>query len=309
MRNRTLAILAGCGLALVLASCATTTQYLGPSDFVSYRADEKLRSSSQSAALKAGEKEPLVNTYDQENVYDAKGNLIKVKLTEYIDRLAKDKKFIVWETEYKVIGGNVVPASMSANGVPYLEVEYELLSGSGKGEIASDIMKRPVRASIKFSPFSAPITINRSISLENYTVGFRADGRFVKKTVYYGMNGYYYDDNTLTLGYDNIALKRYSYSQEKLSEGIAKSFTGYNRDSAMFQKMSKDVNVAYDFEWKAAGEAICQTKMSFAEKDFKLEASLEYNAEGKRVKETWFVSDPKNAKKAPRQVFLQELAY
>jgi len=308
MRNRILGILAALAAALAASSCATT-QFVGPTDFVSFRADDAMKSSFQSSALKQDLKEPLVNTYDQECSYDEKGNLLKLKLTEYVDRLSKDKKFIVWETEYKVVGGFVVPASVSANGVAFLEVEYEPLVVPGAGAIRSDISKRTFNWMYQSSPLSAPYYFERTISLENYTVQFRADDKFVKRTTYYGTNGYYYDDNTLTLGWDNLALKRFFYSQEKLSEGIAKTYTGYNSASAMFQKMSKDVNATYSYDWKVIAGKICQTKMVYEAKTLKLEADMEFNAKGQRTKESWILSDPSEPKKAPRTIFEQNLAY
>jgi hypothetical protein len=308
MRNRFSAFFVIVAAAAILSSCATT-QYLGPSDFVSFRADEKLRTSTQSSALKQGENQALVNTYDQELVYDGKGNVIKVKLTEYIDVLAKDKKFIVWETDYKVIGGNLVPGSMSANGVPFLEAEYELLTGAGKGEVVADIMERPVSLIYKDDPLARPIYIDLNVALSNYTVSFAPDGHFVREIRGYKSNGDYFSQRTLTLGWDNIVLKRFHYSQEKLSEGIGKSYTGYNRNSEMFKKMSKDSNIDYSYEWTVIGGVICQTKMQYEAKRLKLEAKIEFNAEGKRTKETWFLSDPSNKKSVPQQVFAQELAY
>jgi len=309
MGKRFIGLLATCVAAAIMTSCMTT-RYIGPTDHVDFRAGEKMRSSAQSSALKDGENQPLVNTYDQENAYDAKGNLIKVKLTEYVDRLSKEKKYIVWETDYKVIGGSVVPASMSANGVPFLQVEYELLAGAADDkEIVADIMNRPVNVEIRASPISAPIYSFRNIALDEYTVGFAVDGRFVERTIYYGYNGAAHEKNTLTLGWGNIAIKRFYYSMEKLSEGIAKTYTGYNSNSEMFKKMSKGISVEYGYEWKVVGSAICQTKMVFTEKDLKLEASTDYNADGKRTKETWFLSDPSDSKSVPRQVFAQELAY
>src|SRR5512145_1214274 len=155
MRNRFLGILVVLATVLVASSCATS-QFVGPTDFVSFRADDTMKSSFQSSALKQDAKEPLVNTYDQECVYDAKGNLVKLKLTEYIDRLGKDKKFIVWETEYKVVGGFAVPASVSANGVAFLEVEYESLVVPGAGAIRSDISKRSFNWYYKASPIAQP---------------------------------------------------------------------------------------------------------------------------------------------------------
>lgn len=308
MRNRFLGILAALAAAVVASSCSTTG-FMGPSDYVGFRADDKMMSSSQSSARKDDAKEPLVSTYDQECSYDEKGNLIKLKLTEYVDRLSKDKKFIVWETEYKVVGGFVVPASVSVNGVPFLEVEYESLVVPGAGAIVSDIQKRTYIYRYSPSPLSAPYDFERTISLENYTVQFRADDRFVKETTYYGTNGYYYKDNTMTLGWDNLALKRFFYSQEKLSEGIAKTYTGYNSMSAMFQKMSKGINATYSYDWKVIAGKICQTKMTYEAKTLKLEANMEFNGNGQRTKESWILSDPSEPKKAPRTIFEQNLTY
>jgi hypothetical protein len=306
MFKRVLVCAAIATMALVAVSCVST-RFIGPTDYVSFRTADKMKSSSQTSALKEGEN-PIVNTYDEEYSYDDKGNVLKVKLTEYIDRLDQEKKFIVWETESKLIGGNMVPYRVSANGVPFVEVEYDLLTVAGKGAVTEDISDRNFLR-VQSVPLSRPFYQTWGVSLSANSVSFASDGKFVKEVRRYDPNEGTYLENVLTLGYDNIVLKHFHYSREKLSEGIAKSYTGYDYNSDMFRKLSKGVNVDYSYEWQTIADRICQSKMTFESMTLKLQAAEDYNAAGKRIKETWLVSDPQDTKTAPVKIFEQTLTY
>src|SRR5574344_945196 len=82
-------------------------------------------------------------TYEDEFVYDAAGNVIKHKQTEYYDAQGGKPEFVVWETEFKVIGGKVLPYRVSVNGVAYIEVDYEILNANAaKGEVKQSSVNR-----------------------------------------------------------------------------------------------------------------------------------------------------------------------
>jgi hypothetical protein len=306
MSKRILGIAAVLAAALMSFSCMST-KYYGPTDYVSFRSVDKVKTSSQVSALKEGTS-PMVSTYDDEFTYDDKGNLIKFKQTEYIDRLAKDKKFIVWETESKVMGGNAVPYRVSANGVPFLEVEYDLLTVQGNGAVVEDITERTFLR-IASSFLTGTDYEPWGIALGNYDVPFKLDGKFVKEVRRFSPYSGVYYENVLTLGYDNIVLKRFHYSREKLAEGLAKSYTGYNYQSEMAKKLTKGINVDYTYEWKAIADRICQTKMTYLSMTLKLEAAEDYDTAGKRIKETWMLADPREKTPVPLKVFEQTLTY
>jgi hypothetical protein len=306
MFKRIFALAALAALALLVSSCVTW-RYNGPTDHVDYRIPEKLKSSTQSSAVKEGNDFTL-STYDEEFTYDEKGNILKVKQTEYIDRISTEKKFIVWETESKVIGGNLVPYRVTANGVPFLEVTYDILTVAGNGAVVEDIAERSFTR-VQSSFFTKPIYENWGIALSNYSVGFRADDRFVKEVRRFDPDRGSYLENALTLGFDNIVLKSFHFSREKLAEGIAKSYTGFNLASAMFTKMSVGINVDYSYEWQVIADRICQTKLTYLSLTLKLEVTEEYNTAGKRIKETWVASNPGTPDQPPVKLFEQILTY
>ncbi len=305
MTKRITGIAAVVAVLIFTVSCVSTKFY-GPTDYVSFRSEDKVKSGTQASQLKDGD--ALTSTYDDEYTYDDKGNVLKIKQTEYIDRLSKDKKFIVWETESKVIGGSPVPYRVSVNGVVFLEVEYELLTASNTGDVKEDVFKRNFRR-VTTDFLNGTDYETWTMSIENYDVPFKADDKFVKKvsrfSPYYGE----YYENVLTLGYGNVVLKKFSYSREKLAEGMAKSYTGYNYSSDMAKKMAKGVNIDYNYEWKAIADRVCEMKMTYNSSTLKFEAASEYNAAGKRTKETWTVLDYKDKNAKSKVIFEQNLAY
>lgn len=291
---------------LAIAACVST-RYIGPLDHVDYRNADKVKTSRQYTYPGRGTKE-LVNSFDEEYTYDKDGNLLKIKVTEYIDLMSGGKKYIVWETESKIIGGSPVPYRVTANGVPFLEVEYELLKNSGSGEIMSDISEKNFTRIISM-PLMGSETGNWSIALSNYSVGFRPDDKFVKTIRRYYPYGASELDNVLTLGFDNIILKEFKFSREKLADGIAKTFTGYHYGSQMLKRLFSGNNVSYAYEWAVIGGRICQKKMVYTSKTIQLTADEEYDDTGRRVKETWSVSNPEKKKDEPRKIFEQVIAY
>jgi hypothetical protein len=301
-----LSILCIAAAVSAMAACSTT-QYIGPLDHVDYVNTENVKTSRQYAYPGRGSEE-LVNTYDEEYTYDDNGHLLKTKITEYIDLWSRDKKYIVWETECKVIGGKPVPYRVSANGVAFLEVEYMLLKTAGNGEVKSDISEKNFIRIVSM-PFMEPTKDNWNITLSNYAVGFRPDDRFVKTIRRYRPFGVSELENVLTLGYDNIVLKEFKFSREKLADGIAKSYTGYHYGSQMLKRLFSGNNVSYAYEWEVIEGRICQTKMTYTSKTLKLTAEETYDDSGRRVKETWTVSNPENNRDQPRKIFEQDITY
>ncbi len=299
------------GLAVLLSTgCATTFQ--GQSRYVSYSPDGKVKSVKQSALL-SGEK--VQSTYDDEYVYDDKGNMIKHKQTDYFESSDPTKpQFVVWETEYRVVSGTPLPIKVSANGVPYIELEYELLSTGAKGKITQGISNRTFTQNIQ--EFTDSTTLYWNISLGEFPVDFESDGKFIVTKSSYNYYAGFYDQRVLTLGYDNIALKKYSYSHEKLAEGVSKSYSG-GLDGLQARNVAneyKGSSFSFDYNWQVINDKICQTKAVFSQvfkgRSLYFVADVEYNKAGQRTKETWNVAASKDefAKKATT-VFVQNLDY
>jgi len=302
-----LLILAG---SISLASCSST--FYGPSSHVNFQTQGKFRSSEQKSNL-TGSENSLNNTYDEEFVYDDKGNILKITQTEYIDRLATDKKFFVWTTQYKVVGGQVVPSFMTINGTPFVEVEWEVLQSKHEGPIVQDTIRR----------FGNQINLillgqaylNYRVDLDVYPVSFDEDDKFVESIQRIG-GGSLFNANYLTLGYNNIVLKRFKYDYEALAAGLSKTYAGIN--SAIAAKITESGNksaILFEYEWKVIADKICQVSTLFSSR-FQTEqvifnAKLEHNASGDRTKEVWTVASYSKTfgDKSPMVIYEQNLRY
>jgi len=298
--------------AMLLTSCSTT--YFGPRGYVAADSPTKAKSTEQRSSV-TGENGVVVPTFDEEFVYDDKGNIIKEKQTEYVDPSSADKKFILWETEYKSFGGMIVPATISVNGVVFVEIEWDLLTTKHDGPVTQDLTR-------SFSRYYQNLLLGNTfgswrVDLDRYPVAFRSDNKLVKQ-IQRVIGGYIDTDNYLTLGYGNIVLKRFSYSYEKLSMGVAKtyaSFAGYGYASGILEQMNKGNSVEFSYTWQQIGDKICQTSANYKSKigevniDFK--AEVEYNASGDRTKETWLLADENSVGKSekPLKIFEQVLKY
>ena len=306
MIKRMLTILLIAGAVLATTACVST-RYIGPLGHVDYRNTEQVKTSRQYTYPGRGSEE-LVNTYDEEYTYDGNGKLLKIKVTEYIDLQSDEKKYIVWETESRIIGGTPVPFRVTANGIPFLEVEYELLKTAGSGEIMSDISEKNFTR-IASMPLMGSSQDNWNITLSNYTVGFRPDDKFVKTVRRYYKYGTSELENVLTLGFDNVVLKEFKFSHEKMADGIAKTFTGYHYGSQMLKRLFSGNNVSYAYEWEVIGGRVCQKKMTYTSKTLTLVADEEYDSTGRRTKEIWSVSNPEDKKDKSRKIFEQVITY
>lgn len=301
--------------AIGLISSCTTVAYYGPSNYVGFSSDDKVKLSEESASF--GKSPDVKNTYDDAYVYDVAGNIVKRKVTEYFDYDSKDAKFIVWETEYKQVGGQLLPWRQSVNGVVYVEVEYSLLQAQNKGRIPLGISERVFTQEVNNNNLLSPhVAYNTwSINTDEYPVDFRRDDRFVVEQARYSSNQGRTLRNVLTMGNDNIVLTRFLYSYEKLTQGIKESYTGYNLRMSQMVKLAKDSDVEFNCKWDVIGGKICLTKLDYSAKVYTsnvtFSAAAKYNEAGQRVEETWTVQDDTNANKGkePRVVFQQKLAY
>jgi hypothetical protein len=300
---RSHALYAGTILAatLTLTGCATTLR--GPADYIRYPYDGKAVSATTSANV--GTYPKMQTTYEDEFVYDAAGNLVKHKQTEYFNYDSKTPAFVVWETEYKVIGGVVLPYRQTVNGEVYAQVDYDQLTSQNKGVVQQGTLDR--QFSIEYKQLFKSVFVDWSPELSQFAVDFPADGKYV---VTKNHNNYYgsYTTNVLTPGYDNIVLKHYSYSYSTLVKGFNKSFQWglFHNDSRNFSSSNSEFN----FEWKAVAKGIVQTKATFQEvaygKTTNFEADADYNDAGQRTHEIWTAFLDKGK---PVTLFEQTLKY
>jgi hypothetical protein len=264
---------------------------------VSYHRQDGLKKSTQ----KAYHGNKLNTYYVDEHTYDRKGNIIKTKQVEYFGSDdQEDRKFIVWETKWKVYSGQLVPVEAKCNGVTFCDIKWKVLSTHNKGKVEQDIK-------VKFYHKS---TVNLLIGtshefwnadLREYPVPFRLDKKFV---VSHG------NHNVLTLGYDNVVLSSYNFSYGNLVDGMSKT----NQRSNIFQS---SVNSVVDFKlnWNVIGGKPCLRKLDYKAKfpanEAHLEVEMDYTSGGKRKSETWNMFDNTSfdGKIKKITVFKQEVKY
>jgi hypothetical protein len=301
----------------LLAAGCSTTYYQMPSDYKSFRSEDGLASSTQSAARHDMDNE-LVTTYDDEFFYDDEGNVIRRVQTEYFDWDSNDgPKFHEWEITYKKIGDKIVPQSLAVNGVVYAEVEYEILPVEAEGEI---ILYGP-------DPYFEEVTSTMSLygsytqvdyfrpAVSHFSIGFPDDGEFVKEVEVFNRYRGFSDFNALTLGYDNIVLTKLSYSYEKVVEGISQTDIGSRSETENLKKMAQGSTVEYVYEWETIAEKICMTSHTYnldlKDQKVTFTAEVDYDSSGRRIAEEWTLIDPdmSGAEEEPLVVYSQELVY
>lgn len=290
----------------LLSGCATT--FKGPSRYVGYYTDDKIKTANQSSLTTS--KVELQSTYDDEYEYDEDGHIVKHVQTEYFDLDSRKPKYAIWKTEFTVVGGVPLPSQVSINDVPYIEVEYSLLSCDAKGEVLQANTERNFTQYYRKLLNTYPVYW--AIDLDEYPVDFEADGKFVVKKWGFTPYGGYQENRFLTLGYDNVVLKKYSYSHEKLMEGLKKSYAGSMVPTAVSTAANelKNSNYSFEYEWSVINGKICQTKVSFDRTYIKYSvhfvADVVYNEAGQRTSEVWSVAQSSDAEKYPPIVIFRQ---
>lgn len=289
-------------------SC-TTMQLIGPTSYSGFQYTGQLKKSEMSTGI-YGTMNKNFRTYDDEVVYDKDGNVLKEKQTEYLDWTGKNDRFIVWETEYKMLGGQRIPARVLCNGVPFVTVDYTIVTSKSTGAVGQDMNRRQFTQLVK--PFMAqPQLTNWNIDPSTFSVPFRSDNKFVKQVEKWSRDLGFYTEQAVTLGFDNIVLTGFSYSYEKLAEGLAKS--NYRGETTSMQYLSRNSVVDFKYEWTPVADKLCQTKLSFDGalygRKTKFLAEMTYNAAGQRTKEVWTTWDYTKEKPTPVVLFEQNLSY
>ncbi len=293
---------------LALGSCAI--KYRGPTGYVGYETEGKAIQSSNQSALKFGESAPS-NTFDDEFVYDSKGNLLNHKQTVYFNSSEDQKNFIIWETQYKLLGTALVPSKLLVNDEAYLELEYEILPVQNKGLVLQPTKNRRF-TSQEYNLILGTLVYNWDISLGNYPVAFASDERFVIETGI-GHNA----ENILSLGFDNVVLKKYDFSDAKFALGVNKSYPNGLGLLNSYGRLANSLlgsKISFEYEWKVIAGQICQIKTIYQRTyknttDIEFVASAVFNDAGKRISEEWTAVDKVSSDKTPVTVFKQTLSY
>lgn len=290
----------------VIVSFLGCTTISGPADFVEYKITKGMKKSEQSSLLN----ESFDKYYDDEYFYDDNGNLIKMKQTEYLGKDKKNRKFFVWTTEWKVMGEAVLPYRASCNGVVYCEIDWDILVSKNKGAITSDIESKYYIE--QEDSFYDSYYYFWYADLDKYPVPFMPDTKYIKKLSVF--QGYYFvDKSILTLGYDNIVLKRYFYSSKKFYEGAAKTYPEGSSRNTMLKNLAKNSTIEFNYDWDVIADTICMKKMAFnahfSKDSANFEVEMQYNANGQRTNEDWIVISKENGKEKKTKVFQQAMQY
>ena len=280
--------------------------YRGPYGYIGYYSDD-VKTSKQfyGSSLTTG----LTGTFDDEFTYDEKGNVIEHVQVQYLD---EGKKFVEYRVNYQSIGEYVLPKSIAVNGIEYMNVEYDLININREGPIAEYTSSPIYYEEIK--NFGSETNIEWSVDIDNFDVPFRKDGKFVTNEANLGIFGGLSLDKALTLGYDNVVLTRFYYSQSAFQAGYQLTF---NKDANVDPEKIHNTSVTFDFVWEVIGETLVQKGMTFDQgfdsayvvNDRTFSISREFDDRGRRTKEVWTLLDDDINKGVPFVVFTQDLTY
>ena len=301
--------------AVLLLATGCATDFTGPQSYVSFSTgDSQIMSAGQSS--KVYQQGELQSTYDDEFEYDGEGNLLSHRQIQYFNDSMTDNKYVVWETEYKVIGGEALPYRVMVNDVVYLQVDYQLLNSGATGAVTQPIKYRSfIQHRYRNGLWGATYPFEWGIDLRNYPVDFATDGRFVVKDWVFSLKEGYHAESVLALGQDNIVLTHYSFSDEKLLEGFKKSYTGMIPMN--IRQRSTELagsNYSFDYDWEVINDKICQTGVTFRQtyKSFNIyfESETEYNDSGNPIQETWKAAESDlDEDNVPKVIFQNSFEY
>jgi len=293
------------GVALFITSCTT---FNGPTSYLEYPIPTGAKRSTQSSLFNK-----TMNTINEEEFFfDKKGHLIRSKRTEYIGNQTKNKHFIIWEAEWKVLGDLVVPSKVKCNGETYCEMEWQLLKTQHKGQIKMDI-KSKYYTKKKSMVISTKLQFWRA-NLSEYPVPFQPDGKFIDKYYSYSYYGGRKQESVLSLGYNNVVLKKYSTSYMNYLKGVSQSFAYGSFKRNYIANLFKVGKVEFKYKWRVIAGKPCLLNMNFdahlSGNTSNFTAKMSYNGQGKRKLEEWIVNEPqKDGTIKHIKVFEQKISY
>jgi hypothetical protein len=294
--KKTISVLLIILLAALFAIGCTTATYRTDSDYVGFVSDDGIKTVKQEKKLNGND---MSNTYDDEFIYDEDGDLVQHIQTEYYDQ---GDDYATWEVTYQKINGIVLPETVAVNDSVFIEVEYELLESDNEGIITEYTDPPSFYRTVSIPFLLQNETSSWKVDIEKFDVPFKTDGQFVTSKQEYSFYSGLSRDNVLTLGYDNIVLKRFYYSPSQQEAGIfsESSYSPTPRDTT------------FTYEWEVIGGKLVQPSMTVKvnkESGFiNIYVNREFDGTGRRIKEVWSAKDSVNPEKEV-VIFKQELSY
>lgn len=320
-------------LSILLTSCISTSSYMVSSDYRSYELDSEIVSVEQ--WTKSSVRGSTSIAYSDEFFYDDEGNIIKHIFSENIS-IGYGTTLIEFDLRYKMIGGYMVPATIAINGELYFEITYEILPVENSG-IIIPWEKAPSYSRLNTTSSGAIYSSQDWIAdVSRYYVYFLTDGMFVVDQQYFSSDVGFYNNKSLTMGFNNIVVKEVIFSTGTISSVINRlyysSYPSYYSGNSNWSEPvdSRDENSVYEplsetmtpanhsrlnYEWEViAGKIVL---MSIRQKDVVdgsytvFRAEYEYNALGERIHEIWFLknSDVDGLSIDEKVIFEQTLTY
>jgi len=300
---------------MVLATSCTSTRYTARSGYVGYTEDGAV--TVQQMKKTSIEKETMIPTFDDEFEYDDDGNVMKHIQTKYFE---DGEKYIEWVVEYQKIGDTPLPKSVAVNGVVYLEVVYDILESDHEGAIrqltSTPNFVQNDSGNMLMTLFAGRQPIYEwDLDLEHWEVPFNSDDRFVTREESFGIYTGLSVDKVLSLGYDNIVLKKFYYSYDNLENGLKLSLGG-DQQTGLFKtddEMKDEINITFEYDWSVTGGKIIQEGMSFTRNHpkgmMKFFTEREFDDTGRRTSEIWKLKDSVTYEEEPAVLFQQTLTY
>jgi len=294
--------------ALLFFTGCTTVTYAARPTYVGFSNDgAKTVEQTKKTSMYSDD---LYSTYDDEFVYDEDGSLIKHIQTHFFSDGEKYTQHVV---HYQKIGEFVLPKSVSINGFVYMEVEYDLLATEHQGKLTgfniNPVFYQEIRTPLLFQYDQ----IKWDIDLANFKVPFRSDSRFVTTDATFDYFTGLSEDKVLTLGYDNVVLKRFYFSPTKYRNGYNVSHAIGNREATGTAEEDDKINTTFTYEWEVIADKIVQTGMVLVEKDYADNMTFrvfrEFDEAGRRISEEWTVEDSLQNIETPVVLYTQKMSY
>lgn len=303
-------------LMLVLSSCISST-FFGPA-YVEGKSGtnvKKVRSSSVVSATW----DKLFESFETEWLRDANGNPVKKIVTEYADPAGRAVGTLVWETEYQQVSGKVLPYRMAVNGQTFIKIDYEVLPVKAVGPVQQDIGKRYF-SRLARSTLTKGLREDILLGLDSFPVPLDPLANFVvelSKVVQVKLDTS--KDPVpelrtlryLSLGFDNIVLRRFSFSNTDLTTGILNTVKSYTFENGPYPDLHNQVDYVFEYQWKVINDKICQIEQSWrsivSNDDITFLAKTEFNQLGDRSRETWSIENAIERRRV--NIFDQSIAY
>jgi hypothetical protein len=191
-------------------------------------------------------------------------------------------------------------------------VEYEILASEHEGPIEGFSSSPNIKENLRNYLLFIDQTLNWNIDIDNFEVPFQTDGYFVTTEEKYAFYTGLSMDKVLSVGYDNIVLKRFYHSKAKYYAGFKVSLDNQSREMEEISD-EKTRNTLFTFDWDVVAGKIVQKEMILKETIYDITQEFfiekEYDESGRRLSEEWKVNYSKRKEDGPILLFTQNLTY